>query len=255
MTNNIQILEKNKEKSSYFCFYSLSSILNYIFGFSIHNKSTSNMEKFYNKKFDADIMVTKINSMSSINTQNLTTEIPIEKLEPEFYKKLKTYFFNYNKDSESMSFLSNTYKRYQFDFLRIITEEDLFWLKNRIYSQFLNKKFDEKDYDFQITKQYDKIKNEKFYNDPVEWKTFITSMHEIIFRDSDSKKVEIDFILNLLSEKIKNKKFNFNRYQREYNSTKTNLLLNTLKVGLIFDTRSPEITVIKDKLNRNNCKI
>lgn len=255
MTNNIQIQEKNKEKSLYFSFYSLSSILNYIFGFSIHNKSTSNMEKFYNKKFAADIMVTKVNSMISINTQNLTTEIPIEKLEPEFYKKLKTYFFNYNKDAESMSFLSNTYKRYQFDFLRNITEEDLFWLKNRISSQFLNNKFDEKDIDFHITKQYDKIKNEKFYNDPVEWKTFITYMHEIKFMDNNSKKVDIDYILNLLSEKIKNKKFNFKRYQREYNSTKTNLLLNTMKVGLIFDTRCPEITVIKDKLDRNDCKI
>ena len=61
-----------------------------------------------------------------------------------------------------MSFLSNTYKRYQFDFLRIITEEDLFWLKNRISNQNLDYKLCEKDNDFQIINQYDKIKNEKF---------------------------------------------------------------------------------------------
>jgi hypothetical protein len=255
MTENLEKIENNKQGSSFFSRFSLTNLFNKIFEYSIESKSTSNMEKFYNKKYSSNSMVTKLNSMSSLNTQNLSQEILIDKVDPEFYKKLKTYFFIFNKDAESMSFLSNTYKRFQFDFLRIITEEDLLWLKNKVISQGMNVKFDEKDYEAQITKNFDKIKNEKFFYDPVEWKTFIQAIYEIKFSNSDSNKIDVDSILNLLSEKIKNKKFNFKRYQREYNSTKTNLLLNTFKVGLIFDTRSPDITVIRDTINTNNSKI
>jgi hypothetical protein len=129
----------------------------------------------------------------------------------------------------------------------VITQEDLFWLKHKVRTiKSTTSNLIEEDYKKEISKTFDKKKDEKFFYEPVEWKTFIETLKEITDACGKSSVSDLEEILNLLSEKIKNKKFSFKRYQNEYSNTKTNLILNAFKIGLIFDSRSPDIAVIKD---------
>jgi hypothetical protein len=210
----------------------MNFIENY-FKFSIETKSQSNIEKFYNHKYG--------------NTMNNHEKEIIENIDPEIYKKLKNFFFKYNKNADTKSFTNSIYKRTEFDIQRLITKEDLLWL--------MYKEGNKKDYKDYIKDRFES--NDDIFYYPVQWKTFIEIICQILNESNNhllTCKVEkeseelLDKILADLKFKIEDKKVNFKLYQSAFTKTKTNIVLNTLK-RIFIDSRSPEISIVNEKNN------
>lgn len=209
----------------------MNFIENY-FKFSIENKNKTNFEKFYNKKYE--------------NTMNNMEREIIDNIDPEIYKKLKNFFFRYNKNAETKTFTNNIYKKTEFDIPRVITKEDLLWV---MYKENSNK-----DYKTIIQDEFEA--NDDIFYYPVQWKTFIESISKILndnnnhlltCRIEKESSEKLDKILEDLKYKIENKKFNYKLYHSAFTKTKTSIVLNTLK-GIFIDSRTPEISIV----NENN---
>jgi hypothetical protein len=200
------------------------------FIFNIDDKKKSNFEKYFDKKYSRQSMVTKIG------------KINISEMDFKLYNKIKYFFLLYNRDSEVISFSEKVYKKYDFDYLKVITEEDL---------DFLNKN-EGKNKNQQInTSHYFKILT-KCNISPIDWNKFIVTImttDSIVQNISDSKFIhqQMDKYLDIISHKIKNRRFDFKIYQNKYKMAKKNLLLNFLKKAFLTELKHPGPAIIKEE--------
>jgi hypothetical protein len=200
------------------------------FIFNIDDKKRSNFEKYFDKKYSSQSMVTKIG------------KINISEIDFKLYNKIKYFFLLNNRDSEVISFSEKLYKKYDFDYLKVITEEDL---------DFLHKNEGENENQQLNTSSYFKILiNSNMI--PIEWNKFMVTImtaDSIVKNISDQKFIhqQVDKYLDIISDKIKNRRFDFKIYQNKYKMAKKNLLLNVFKKAFFTELKHTGPAIIKEE--------
>ena len=140
----------------------------------------------------------------------------------ETYDKLANFYLNYTKDDKKTSS-----KYPHFKYMKILTGDD-------VYSPNECEEEDKQVYLYNLYKN-NHINKEifvKYVNNPYEFFTSNVSWREFIFPFEKMQKEEIDNKLDMIKNKVLQKKFDFANYQYLYKRNKIGVILNYFKYSI-----------------------